>query len=50
MDRLHEEGLILDPVGKAKSMVLTQDGRRRSEAAYYRLFARREDRQAASDS
>jgi hypothetical protein len=50
MDRLHEKGLILDPVGKAKSVVVTQEGRQRSEAAYYRLFARREDRQAASDS
>lgn len=51
MDRLHEKDLILDPVGKAKSVVLTQgEGRRRSEAAFYRLFARREDGQAASDS
>lgn len=48
--RLHEKDLILDPVGKAKSVVLTEEGRRQSEAAFYRLFARRENRQAASDT
>lgn len=49
MGRLYEKDLILDPVGKAKSVVLTAEGRRRSEAAFYRLFARREDSQATSD-
>lgn len=41
MDRLLANGLILDPVGKAKSVMLTEEGRRRSEAAFYRLFARK---------
>ena len=39
MDRLHAKDLILDPVGKAKSVILTEEGRTRSEAAFYRLFA-----------
>jgi hypothetical protein len=40
LDRLHEQGWIHDPVGKAKSVVLTQDGRERSEELFYRLFAK----------
>lgn len=40
MGRLHAKDLILDPVGKAKSVVLTQEGLKRSEAAFYRLFSR----------
>jgi hypothetical protein len=31
MDRLHEKGLISDPVGKAKSVVFSEEGLRRSE-------------------
>ncbi|CCW17064.1 Y4hR [Sphingobium indicum BiD32] len=50
MGRLYEKDLILDPVGKTKSVVITEEGRRRSEAAFYRLFARREDSQAAPGS
>lgn len=49
LGRLYEKDLILDPVGKAKSVVLTEEGRRRSETAFYRLFARREDSQEAPD-
>ena len=40
--RLHDKDLILDPVGKAKSVMLTEEGRRRSEEAFNRLFSRRE--------
>jgi len=36
--RLHDKGLILDPVGKAKSVVLTNDGLRRSEDLFTALF------------
>lgn len=43
MSRLHEQDLILDPVGKAKSVVFTDEGRRRSEEAFNRLFTRRND-------
>lgn len=41
MDRLHAKGLILDPVSKAKSVMLTEQGRDRSEAAFYKLFSRK---------
>ncbi len=43
MARLHAKELIFDPVGQAKSVVLTQEGQRRCEEAYYRLFARRDN-------
>ena len=38
MGRLHEKGLISDPTGKAKSVVLTEAGLREAEAAFLRLF------------
>lgn len=38
MDRLHRKGLISDPVSRAKSMMLTETGLRRAEAAFRRLF------------
>ncbi len=38
MERLHEKALISNPVGKAKSVVLTDAGLARAEAAYRRLF------------
>lgn len=44
-DRLHEKGLIEDPVGKSKSLVLTEDGVKRAERALakqLRLAARPE--------
>jgi len=49
MGRLHEKDLIFDPVGKAKSVVLTDEGYQRCEEAYHRLFTNRRD-QAATDS
>jgi hypothetical protein len=49
LGRLHEKDLILDPVGKAKSVALTDEGHRRCEEAYHRLFAKRAD-QAATGS
>jgi len=39
MGRLHAKDFISNPVGKAKSVVLAEEGRRRSEEALYRLFA-----------
>ena len=39
MERLHEKGLISDPVSKAKSVVLTDTGLRQADAAFHRLFA-----------
>lgn len=38
-DRLYEKGLILDPKSKAKSVVLTEEGRRAAEDAFRKLFA-----------
>jgi mRNA-degrading endonuclease toxin of MazEF toxin-antitoxin module len=39
MDRLHEKGLISDPKSKAKSVVLTEAGRRAAEIAFRRRLA-----------
>jgi hypothetical protein len=41
MDRLHAKGLIHDPVGKAKSVVLTPEGLARSEPRFQELLAKR---------
>jgi hypothetical protein len=38
MDRLHEKGLISDPVGKAKSVVFTEEGLREAERLFRELF------------
>jgi len=38
MERLHDKDLISNPVTRAKSVVLTETGLRRAEAAYRRLF------------
>lgn len=46
MGRLFDKDLIYDPVGKAKSVALTEAGLQRCEEAYYRLFARRPDAQS----
>ncbi|MBB3914316.1 DUF6429 family protein [Rhizobium fabae] len=40
MDRLHRKGLIEDPAGKAKSVVLSDEGLRRSEELFRALFTR----------
>ena len=37
--RLHGKGLISDPVGKAKSVVLTEEGQSRAERLFAELFA-----------
>jgi hypothetical protein len=41
MERLHAKGLISDPVGKAKSVVFTEEGLRRSEELFRKLFERK---------
>lgn len=41
MDRLHERGLISDPVGKARSVEMTAEDRREAERLFGELFARR---------
>jgi hypothetical protein len=42
MNRLHQKGFISDPVGKAKSVVLTDEGLRESERLFKKLFAKRQ--------
>jgi uncharacterized protein DUF6429 len=41
MNRLHEKGYIFDPVNKAKSVALTDEGLRESERLFKELFAKR---------
>ena len=38
MARLHKKGLISDPVGKAKSVVLTEEGLREAKRLFHELF------------
>ncbi len=40
LGRLHRKGMISDPVGKAKSVVLTDKGLRRSQELLAALFAK----------
>ena len=40
LDRLHAQGFISDPKSKATSVVLTEEGARRSEDLFRRYFAK----------
>ena len=40
LDRLHRKGFISNPVGKAKSVVLTDEGLQRSEELLAALFGK----------
>jgi Domain of unknown function (DUF6429) len=40
MERLHQKGLIANPVNKAKSVVLTDEGLRRANELFHALFTR----------
>jgi Domain of unknown function (DUF6429) len=40
LDRLHRKGMIFDPVGKTKSVILTDEGLRRSRELFEALFAK----------
>jgi Domain of unknown function (DUF6429) len=40
MNRLHDKGFISDPVRKAKSVVLTDEGLRESDRLFRKLFAK----------
>lgn len=44
MARLHAKGYITDPVGKAKSVLFTEDGARESQRLLQTLFGRPPDR------
>lgn len=39
--RLHQKGIIHDPVGKQKSVVFTDDGLREAERCFREMFAKR---------
>ena len=41
INRLHQNGFISNPVGKAKSVVLTDAGLQESERLFNKLFAKR---------
>ena len=41
MNRLHEKGMIDNPVGKAKSVAFTHDGLRESKRLFEKLFTKR---------
>jgi hypothetical protein len=38
LGRLHDKGLIHDPVGKVKSVVFTQEGQQRAKALFEQMF------------
>ena len=40
MDRLYRKGMIGNPANKAKSLVLTDDGLKRSDTLFRELFTR----------
>ncbi|ARM89094.1 hypothetical protein RHEC894_CH02810 [Rhizobium sp. CIAT894] len=40
MDRLYKKGLIANPAGKAKSVVLSDEGLQRAEELFRALFTR----------
>ncbi len=42
MNRLHEKGYISNPVGKAKSVILTEEGLKESERLFKKLFGKAE--------
>ncbi|MFG5384582.1 DUF6429 family protein [Yoonia sp. R2-816] len=44
MARLHEKGLISDPVGKARSVWFTDEGLEKSEQLLHQLFGKLSDR------
>lgn len=42
LNRLHEKGYIGDPVNKNKSVGMTEEGRKRSEELFRKLFGKSE--------
>lgn len=40
LDRLHRKGMIGDPKSKAKSVVLTDEGRAKAEDYFHELFGK----------
>lgn len=44
MNRLYEQGLIYNPVNKAKSVVLTDEGLAKAEELFRALFAKSDEK------
>jgi uncharacterized protein DUF6429 len=42
MNRLHQKGFIADPVNKAKSVVLTEEGLQKSAELFDAMFAKQD--------
>ena len=40
LDRLHQKGLICDPVNKSKSVVFTEEGLERADALFRAMFTK----------
>jgi hypothetical protein len=40
MDRLYNKGMIENPAGKAKSVVFTEEGLRRSQELFEKMFTK----------
>ncbi len=40
MNRLHEKGYISNPIGKAKSVVFTEEGLKEAESLFKKLFGK----------
>ena len=49
LSRLHEAGYIHDPVGKAKSVVFTEEGLKRSEELLNDLFGKISERSTSHE-
>jgi len=49
MNRLHDQGYISDPRGKAKSVVFTEEGLERAEHLLENLFGETAEPNAAAD-
>ena len=43
MDRLHEKGYISDPKGKAKSVMVSEEGQRQAKELFERYFGIEQD-------
>jgi hypothetical protein len=48
LERLHDKGLISNPVGKAKSVYLSEEGMARSKALFDAMFATGNTRDAST--
>jgi hypothetical protein len=49
MNRLHEQGYITDPRGKAKSVVFTEEGFERAKRLLLELFGKQAESQAVAN-